>query len=120
MNRSIALSLLASGLLLATPAAGKSPSGRERNALVMSIDRKSALLAVQVEEESRPRIFAWNNQTDFVQHGRFTGAEVVNPGAAVRIRYHVPFFGQAFVCKITILDRSGSLSTTKLPQATTK
>ena len=108
------LALLVSGLLLATPAEGKSPSGRERDALITAVDRNSAMLTVQIEDESRS--FEWNKRTEFVQHGRFIGSEALKPGGAVRIRYHAPFFGKSFVCKVTLRDRTCSSSTTTIPR----
>lgn len=112
MNGSMKFALLISGLLLAGQAEGKSPPGQERDAWITSIDRRGATLTVQIEQESQSRDFEWNKETQFVQHGRFASPEILRPGAAVRIRYHAPFFGKSFVCKVTLLHRACSSFTT--------
>lgn len=112
--------ILALGLPAATPAEAKSHSGRERNALITSVDRKGAILTVEIEAESRPRSFEWNETTRFVQNGRFTGPEALKAGATVLIRYHAPFFGNPFVSNVTLLERPRSFpKTTKRKTKTT-
>ena len=109
------LALVACSLLSVATAEGKSPSSREAEGLVRSVDRKSAMATVQIEGKSRLRSFEWNQRTRFVHHGKFTGPEVLTAGAAVRIRYRVPFFGKPFLSKVTLLERVRSSTETATP-----
>ena len=99
------LALVACSLLSIATAEANSPSSREADALVQSVDRKSTIATIQIEGDSRLRSFEWNQRTRFVHHGKFTGSEVLAAGAAVRIRYRVPFFGKPFLSKVTSLER---------------
>lgn len=106
------LALFACWLLSVAPAEAMPPSGREADGLIRSIDQKSAIFTVEIREESRLRSFEWNRRTRFVHCGKFTGPEILKGGAAVRIRYRVPFFGKPFVSKVTLLERSRSATAT--------
>lgn len=120
-GRILPFALVVAGLLCPTTTEAMSPLSRERDAVVTSIDRNNTILTVQIKEESRPRSFEWNDDTWFVQHGRFTGSTALKPGAAVRIRYRAPFFGKPFVSKVTLLDcpRCSTRTTKQRPTKTT-
>ena len=112
------LALFACWLLSVATAEAMPPSSREADGLVRSVDRKSTVVTVRIQGESRLRSFEWNQRTRFVHHGKFTGPEVLAAGAAVRIRYRVPFFGKPFLSKVTLIERFRSSTETATPQIT--
>jgi hypothetical protein len=71
--------------------------------LIQSLDRKNKILTIRIEGESRLQSFEWNRQAQFVQDGKFATDDALNPGTAVRIRYHSPIFGKPFVTKVIFL-----------------
>lgn len=97
------LALLAAWLVSASPAQAMPRSGREADGLIRSVDRKGAMVTVEIRKEARLRSFEWNRTTEFFQHGKFAGPETLKARAPVRIRYHAPFFGNSFVTKVTLL-----------------
>ena len=104
IRRILPLALLVGGLLSPKSAEAMPPLARDRDGVVISIDQSHTILTVQIEGESRPRSFEWNDQTWFFRHGKFTSPTVLKPGAAVRIRYRAPFFGKPFVSQVTLLN----------------
>lgn len=79
------------------------PTSREADGVIRTVDPRTTMMTVEIPKPSRLMAFEWNRDTEIFQHGQFTVPEALKEGVCVRIRYHVPFFGKPFVCKVTLL-----------------
>lgn len=95
------LTVLACCFLSSAPAHAMPRLGRESDGVILSVDRETKMLTIIIEGTSRR--FQWDKQTRFIQNQEFANPDILEAGAAVRIYYHVPFFGKPFVTKVTLL-----------------
>lgn len=90
--------------LMSAMAANAMPRlGREGTGSIQLVDANHHMFTIRLEGEIRPRSFEWTRDTRFFEGYALTTSRTLRAGAAVRIYYHVPFFGKPYVTKVTFL-----------------
>lgn len=80
-------------------------SSREGDGVIKSVNWDNRTFTIRMEETSQLRIFEWDGNTEFYEGLAATTARDLKPGKVLHIRYHVPFFGKPFVCKVRFVGR---------------
>lgn len=78
---------------------------REGDGVIQSVNWNTKTFMIRMDDRSQSRIFEWDGDTQFFEGFAVTTARDLGPGKFLHIRYHVPFFGKPYVCKVLFVDR---------------
>lgn len=82
---------------------------REGDGVIQSVNWNTKTFTIRMEEQSQLKLFEWDRDTQFFEGFAASTARGLSPAGAVHIRYHVPFFGKPYVCKVLFVGRPKSL-----------
>lgn len=94
--------VLAFVVSLMTSATALPLSGRYVTGIVKKVDPQARQAQVLPLETTESLGFTWNRRTVFSANKQAADAGVVKRGAKVRVIYHRPFFGPAYVSKVAL------------------
>lgn len=100
--------LFAAFFVTVNDASAVPPLSRERDGKIEHVDRERPLITVALRDSGKRSVFRWKKGTRFVQNVKFVSAEQLQEGQPVRVRYHSPFFGDDYVCRVFLKDGAAS------------
>ncbi|MEO7298046.1 MAG: hypothetical protein ABI042_05660 [Verrucomicrobiota bacterium] len=102
------VALFAALFIKVNDASALPPLSRERDGKIEHIDRERHLITVTLANGEWRSVFHWKKDTRFVQNVKFVSAEQLQEGQPVRVRYHSPFFGDRYVCRVFLKNSASS------------
>ena len=73
---------------------------REGDGVIQTVNWDNQTFTIRMDEQSQLRLFEWARDTQFFEGLAASTAHGLSTAVAVHIRYHVPFFGKPYVCKV--------------------
>lgn len=107
--------MLAFVVSLMTSATALPLSGRYVTGIVKKVDLQARQAQILPLEKAEPLGFTWNPRTVFSAKKQPADAGIVKRGAKVKVIYHQPFFGPAYVSRVTLLAGCRSCLSNRCP-----
>ena len=89
-----------------TWASASTPLGRHIFGIVQRINIEERKIELLRTDTGETLSFIWNNGTSFGTKIHSVKAAIIQEGAKVEVVYRRPFFGPAFITKVTLLSVS--------------